>query len=125
MPCARGSRLASTAMGNRGSERGQASAELVAVVPLLIVVGLVAAQLVVAGWGLWSAAAAARAGARAAHVGADAEAVAERAIPGPLSGDATADGAGLRVTVKAPALIPGLPAIPVSVTTALDPGAGL
>src|SRR3954453_24189564 len=59
-------------------DRGQASVELVAVVPVLLLVTLVVAQLAVAGYALWSAAAAARAGARAGYVGGDAEAAAGR-----------------------------------------------
>ena len=34
------------------------------------------------------------------------------------------EGAEVKVRVAAPSLVPGLPAIPVSVATALDPAAG-
>jgi len=65
-------------------DQGQASVELVAVVPVLLIVTLVVAQLAVAGYALWSAGAAARAGARAGYVGGDAEAAARHSLPAPL-----------------------------------------
>jgi len=107
-------------------EDGQASAELVMVVPLTLLAALAVGQLAVAGWALASAGEAARAGARAAHTGADAAAAARRAVPGALTpAEVDVDGAEVRVTVDAPALLPGLAAIPVAASTALDPGAGL
>jgi hypothetical protein len=102
------------------SGSGQVSAELVAVVPLLIVVALAVGQLAVAGYALWTAGNAARAGARAAAVGGDAERAARSALPGWLE-----DGARIEtddpveVRVAAPALVPGAPAIPVSAETRL------
>jgi hypothetical protein len=112
-------------MSRRRSERGQAAAELVAVVPLLIVlIGLVA-QLAVAGYALWSAGDAARAGARAAHVGGDAEHAALSALPGWLERRAEIDVRGpVEVRVEAPALVPGVPAIPLSAASELGAGEG-
>ena len=52
--------------------------------PALAVCLMIAAQTVVAGWVLWSAGNAARAGARAEKVGSDAEAAARRALPSVL-----------------------------------------
>jgi hypothetical protein len=113
------------APNRRRGERGQASAELVAVVPLLVLVVAAAAQMAAAGWSLWSAANAARAGARAAHVGGDAERVALAALPGALREHAeVADEDDLRVLVKAPGVVPGLPRIGVSASANLDPLAG-
>jgi hypothetical protein len=104
------------------SERGQASAELVAVVPLLVLVVAAAAQLAAAGWALWSAGNAARAGARAAHVGGDAERVAREALPRPLREKAEiSDDDEVRVEVRTPGLVPGIPAIPVTAASSLDP----
>ncbi len=60
------------AAGSTHREEGTASVELVAVVPLLLLAALVAAQIGLAGQALWSAGIAARAGARAALVGGDA-----------------------------------------------------
>jgi hypothetical protein len=108
------------------NERGQASAELVAVVPLALIAALALGQLVVAGWALVSAGEAARAGARAAHVGAAAEPAARRAVPDALEpAQVRTDHSEVSVRVRAPALIPGLPAIPVAASTRLDPGASL
>lgn len=96
--------------------------ELVAVVPLLLALVLGLGQLAVAGYALWSAGEAARAGARAAHVGADPGAAARGALPAFLApvGIARSDG-GVRVEVNAPALLPGTPSIPVAASAALDP----
>lgn len=112
-------------MGSPSEERGQAAAELIAVVPLLLVVALVIGQLAVAGWALVTAGEAARAGARAAHVDSDPRAAAQAAVPGVLGpADIGVRAAEVEVTVRAPALFPGLAAIPVSAVTALDPAAG-
>lgn len=110
------------------SERGQASAELVAIIPALLIGVLVAAQIGLIGYALWSAGAAARAGARAAHVGGDVEAAARSALPSPLRDGATvSDEAEVGVRVRVPALLPGLPRIPLEARAALtageDPGA--
>ena len=105
--------------------RGQASVELVAVVPLLFAALLATAQLALAGWGLWAAAAGARAGARVAHVGSgDPAEAAERAVPDVFGARAEAEGAEVRVAVGVPAVLPGLPAIPLSVRATLDPAPG-
>lgn len=107
-------------------ERGQAAAELVAVVPLLLALLLAVAQLAVAGFALWSAGDAARAGARAAHVGGDARAAALSALPGWLERGALVDDSGpVEVRVQAPALLPGVPPIPVSAATELGAGEGI
>ena len=96
-----------------------------AIVPLLVLVVAAAAQMAAAGWALWSAANAARAGARAAHVGGDAERVALGALPKPLREHAEVeDEEDLRVRVKAPGVVPGVPAIAVSASANLDPLAG-
>jgi hypothetical protein len=106
-------------------ENGQAAAELVAVIPLLLALFAAVAQLAVAGYALWSAGDAARAGARAAEVGGDAEGAARSALPGWLEGSAEIDESGpVEVKVEAPAVLPGIPAIPVSAATDLTPAAG-
>lgn len=112
-------------MSKTADEGGQAAIELVVIVPLLIALLAVVAQLAVAGYALWSAGDAARAGARAMQVGGDAEAAALSALPGWLERSAEIDAAGpIEVQVKAPALLPGVPAIPLSAATALDPVGG-
>ena len=65
-------------------QRGQASVELVAVVPLLLLVGAILWQLVLAGHAAWACANAARVAARAEAVGQDAERAARGALPGYL-----------------------------------------
>ena len=112
-------------MKRGAGERAQASAELVAVVPLALLAVLALGQLTAAGWALASAGEAARAGARSAHVGARAAAAARDAIPAALEpAKVRVDGSEVRVSVRVPALVPGLPAIPISAAAALDPEAG-
>ena len=65
----------------RRGEIGQASVELVAVLPLVVVLGLLAWQSVVAGQAVWVSGGAARAAARAAAVGGDAVDAARAAVP--------------------------------------------
>ncbi len=100
---------------------GQASVELVAVVPIAIALLLAVAQFAVAGFALWSAGDAARAGARAAIVGGDPERAARSALPGFLERSAHVAGSGpVEVRVEAPALLPGLPPVPVHAQAELD-----
>ena len=110
-------------MRRAGDEDGQASVELVAAIPLVLVVTLMVAQLAVAGYALWSAGAAARAGARAGYVGGDAKAAARQSLPSPLrDGASVRDSDGLSVRVQAPALLPGIPSIPVTARADLGTG---
>jgi hypothetical protein len=107
----------------RRDQIGQASVELVAAVPVLILVALVAIQLAVVGYGLWSAATAARAGARAAYVGGDAARAARSALPTPLREGARIDESGpVAVRVAVPALLPAVPSIGLSASAGLGPG---
>jgi hypothetical protein len=104
---------------------GQASVEFVAVLPALAVCLVLAGQTVAAGWALWSAGVAARAGARAEHIGGDAEAVARHALPGPLRNDAVIfSDDGVRVRVRVPALVPGVELPSVAASSTLDAPAG-
>lgn len=99
--------------------------ELVAVVPFLLLAMLVAAQIALAGQALWSASVAARAGARAALVGGDAEAAARSALPPAMRGSAkVAEEEGVSVRVDVPRLIPALPEVRVGASSALEPGDG-
>ena len=107
------------------SARAQASAELVAIVPILLVSGLALAQALVAGWALLSAGEAARAAARIAHVGGDAKKAVGEALPELLEpAEIDVEGSEVRVEVRAPALLPGAPRIPVAASAALDPEGG-
>jgi hypothetical protein len=105
-------------------EPGQASVELLAILPALVVCVVIAASALPAGWALWSAANAARAGARAEHVGGDGAQVARRALPGGFrrGGQTSVEGA-VKVEVEAPSLVGGEP-LPLSVGTKLDPAGG-
>ncbi len=82
---------------------------MVALLPLVVLVGALLWQAVVAGQALWLSAAAARAAARATAVGGDAEAAARAALPPRLERGlrvrAAADGAGVRVAVHVPAVL--------------------
>lgn len=101
-------------------EDGTASIELIAVVPFLLLATLAAAQLGLAGQALWSAGIAARAGARAALVGRDAEAAARRALPEAMRRRAEveeADAVSVRVVV--PRLLPGMPRVMVGADSGL------
>jgi pilus assembly protein CpaE len=107
-------------------EAGQASVELLAVLPALVVCVAIAASALPAGWALWSAANAARAGARAEHVGDDGEAAARRALPGALRKGAEVGGEAnvTRVRVSVPFLIPGADPARMRAASRLDPGGG-
>lgn len=117
-------------MRRRGSdtERGQASVELLAILPALIGCVVVAAHVLPSGWALWSAADAARVGARAEHVGAEGAAAARDALPAPLRpGERRAErlvgsGAkGVSVEVEVPGLLPGLDVSRVRAAAWLEP----
>lgn len=92
-------------------QRGQASVELVALLPLLAVLVLALWQATLAGGTVWLAGSAARAAARAAALGADPAGAARRALPGAFAHDLEvrrgADGT-VQVRVEIPAAIPGL-----------------
>jgi hypothetical protein len=91
--------------------------ELVAAIPVVLLLLLFVAQLTVAGYALWTAAAAARAGARAELVGGDAEQAAHSAVPAALGGNVRARGREVAVTVRPP----GLPSDPLTARASLDP----
>jgi hypothetical protein len=106
-------------------EAGQASAEFVAILPALVVCALIAAHGVAAGWAVWSAASAARAGARAEHVGGDGADAARRALPGALRRGARVESdEAIEVTVRAPILLPGGSGPALTVSSQLDPADG-
>lgn len=90
--------------------RGQASVELVAALPLLIVIALATGQVLASGAAREAASGAAGAGAVALLQGADPEAAAREALPGWWRRRATisVDGRRVRVRVRPPAVLPGL-----------------
>src|SRR4051794_28321323 len=102
-------------------ERGTASVELVAVVPFLLLALAVAAQIALAGQALWPAGVAARAGARAALVGGDPEAVARRALPVSMrKGTEVEDDGAVTVAVPVPRLLSALPRVRVEASAGLE-----
>lgn len=106
-------------------EDGTASVELVAVVPFLLLAILVAAQIGLVGQALWSAGVAARAGARAALVGRDAEVAARQALPESMrDGAEVSEGDAVSVRVGVPRLLPAMPALTVGAKASLEPGDG-
>ena len=99
-------------------EGGQASIELVAVLPFVLLVAAVVWQLALAGQAAWLAANAARVGARADAVGRDAGAAARSALPRSLERGLEVErrrAGGVRVSVRMPLLVPALRA-PVRVS---------
>ena len=98
----------------RGQE-GQASVELIGTIPALVLLVAVAVQFALVGYSLWTAGTAARAGARAAFVGGDAEHASRASLPAALRKGARVRAAGgVSVRVRAPSLIPGLPRVPLT-----------
>jgi hypothetical protein len=109
-----------TASSKGHGEEGTASVELIAAIPFLALAVLVAAQLALAGQALWSAGVAARAGARAAVVGGDAEAAAKRALPASMRDGAEVEESGeVAVRVGVPRLLPMLPRVMVGARSGL------
>ena len=95
---------------HRTGDRGQASVELVAVLPLLALLVAVVWQAALVGQAIWLSGAAARAAARASAVGGDpvrsARAVMPRALRGGLSVRSSGAGA-VTLTLRVPSLVGG------------------
>jgi hypothetical protein len=90
------------------AEEGQASVEMAALLPLVVLVGALLWQAVVAGQALWLSGAAARAAARAAAVGGDAEAAARGAVPPALERGLrvrASEGGAVRVSLRVPSVL--------------------
>ena len=97
--------------GPEGGEAGQAQVELVVAVPVLLVAGLLTAQLLCFGYAQTRVDGAAEAAAIAAADGRDPVSAARAALPGWATGrsEVADDGdGGLRVEVDVPAMLPGL-----------------
>jgi len=92
----------------RRGERGQATVELVALLPLMAVLGALLWQALVAGQAVWLAGSAARSAARASAVGADTRAAARRVLPARLRGGVAVrsrDGEGVHVAIAIPSVV--------------------
>src|SRR3954467_13048890 len=82
------------------AERGQATVELVAALPVLVLAALVALQLLAAGYSMTLADGAAEAGALALASGGSATEAARGAVPGWAEDDVSVSVRGGRVTVR-------------------------
>jgi hypothetical protein len=92
----------------RQAQRGQASVELVAIVPFVLLIGAVVWQLALAGHTAWLAANAARAAARADTVGRDVASAARSTLPLSMEKDLEVrrlTEGGVRVSVRVPLLL--------------------
>jgi hypothetical protein len=102
---------------------GQASVEMVAALPFVLLVGLVAWQLALAGHTAWLTANAARVAARAAAVGRSPTAAARSALPASLERGLRVEKrstGGVHVSVRVPLLLRAWPGpVAVSATAAL------
>lgn len=106
--------------GRGGGERGQASVELVGVLPLCVAVALGAGQLLAAGAAREAAGGAAQAGAMAIIQGGDAADAARRSAPGWAKERLTVAVAGrrVRVRVRPRSVVPGAGELLVATRTA-------
>jgi type II secretory pathway component PulK len=108
---------------SRGSERGQASVELITMLPVVLLVGVLVWQLALVGHTAWLTANASRNAARADTVGRDARAAARSALPRALERDLEVErlrSGGVKVGVRVPVLIRAWRSpIRVSATSAL------
>lgn len=109
------------------SERGQASVELVGVLPFCVLACAVVWQLTLAGHAAWAVGSAARAAARAEAVGGDPRSAARGALTESLERglQVRPDGGGrVRVTVRIPAIGDALALGGVSATAHFEPQGG-
>lgn len=104
-------------------QRGQSSVELVALLPAVVLVLLLAWQLAATAHAWLTTAGAARAGARAALVGAPARAAALASLPRGLAEGAGVEAgeATVRVRVRAPRPLPFVPSLDALVLEATAP----
>lgn len=94
----------------RQREAGSVSLELIGALPIVLVSVLIAAQIGIAGYALWSAGTASRAGARAVLTGKGPKGAAERSLPPVLRGGLEVSGRDpVKVGVQIPRLMPLLP----------------
>jgi hypothetical protein len=102
--------------------RGQASVELLAAVPFVLLAGALAWQLALAGWTVWMSAHAARVAARADAVGKAVGPAARSALPTSLRHGLEVDrlrAGGVRVRVRVPLLLRWRGPASVSATSSL------
>lgn len=108
------------------TEAGQASVEMLAALPFVLLAGALAWQLALVGWTAWMSAQAARVAARADAVGRAAEPAARSALPSRLRHGLEVErrrAGGVRVRVRVPTLLKGVHG-PVTVTAGSSLGRG-
>ena len=109
------------------TSRGQASVELVVLLPVIIVVLAVAYQALLAGQAVWEVRVASRAAARANAFGADATAAARTHLRSALERGlrvTTEDAGDVRVSVRIPTVLPAIRLGRVSATSHFRPQTG-
>ena len=106
----------------RHGERGQASVELIGMLPILVLAALLVWQLLLVGYAVTSAENAARAASRVEGRGGNGAKAAERVIGGPLRKGMTTviDGGKAEVRVRVPLIVPGLTRHDVTVSRDAD-----
>jgi hypothetical protein len=91
------------------AQRGQATVEVVALLPLLVLLAMLLWQAAVAGQALWLSSTAARAAARADALGDDAASAARATLPARLEDGLRVrprdDGGGVDVTLRIPSVL--------------------
>lgn len=94
----------------RRGEQGQASVELIGMLPFLVLAGLLVWQLLLVGYSINSAENAARAASRVEARGGDGEKAAKRVVASPLREGMTTeiDGEKAVVHVRVPLIVPGI-----------------
>lgn len=103
-----------------GREAGSVSIELLGALPIILITTLIAAQIGTAGYALWSAGTASRAGARAVLTGKGPRGAAERSLPAVMRDGLDVTGRDpVRVGVRVPRLLPLLPATRVYASSSL------
>jgi hypothetical protein len=110
-------------MSRHRDATGQASVELIAILPLAALVVAVLWQAVLAGQAVWASAGAARAAARAQAIGGDALVAARGAVPSSLRAGVRvkAVGDGVRVAVAVPLVLTGASLGSIDSEAALPP----
>ncbi len=99
-------------------ERGQASVELIGMLPFLVLAALLVWQLLLVGYAATSAENAARAASRVEARGGDGKKAAERVVGSPLRKDIRTelDGERAVVRVRVPLIVPGITREDVAIT---------
>ena len=93
-------------------DTGQASVELLATLPFVLLAGAIVWQLALVGHAAWACANAARVAARADAVGLDARVAVRSALPRSLEHGLVVEGAGggaMRVRIRVPLVLTGRP----------------